>query len=35
MTALVASLDFVPMIFSTGVGAEVQQPGVFPLQSLV
>jgi cobalt-zinc-cadmium resistance protein CzcA len=26
MTALVASLGFVPMAFSTGVGAEVQRP---------
>ena len=26
MTALVASLGFVPMAFNTGVGAEVQRP---------
>ena len=26
MTTLVASLGFVPMAFSTGVGAEVQRP---------
>jgi cobalt-zinc-cadmium resistance protein CzcA len=26
MTALVASLGFVPMAFSTGMGAEVQRP---------
>ena len=26
MTALVASLGFVPMALSTGVGAEVQRP---------
>lgn len=26
MTALVASLSFVPMAFNTGVGAEVQRP---------
>jgi cobalt-zinc-cadmium resistance protein CzcA len=26
MTALVASLGFVPMAFSTGTGAEVQRP---------
>lgn len=26
MTACVASLDFLPMAFSKGIGAEVQQP---------
>ena len=26
MTALVASLGFIPMVFSHGVGAEVQRP---------
>ena len=26
MTALVASLGFVPMAFNTGIGAEVQRP---------
>jgi cobalt-zinc-cadmium resistance protein CzcA len=26
MTALVASLGFVPMVFNVGIGAEVQRP---------